>query len=375
MDIFSDECSMAGETDSLSEYFSEIDGCKVKSMIYGNINAPLSGSAHLRYQKLYDEGFFDMFLKGMGDPDSEEYHNRVINNILEGKEGMENYLYGMDAETAEGFKAYKGEFDVEKYKTGKYIILTGSKDEGASVFEMGGLLYDIGDLVEIGEKSYEVMAFIEIPYRYSVQRYSINSVVGVLPPEELTGLPDMLYSTYGIAVYVPREELERADSLAKAYTETVNPTLEYASKLTVIEELNDFLYAFKLAGGGLSVLVFIIALMNFINVIITGILSRRTEFAMLNSIGMEEGQKMQILYKEAAGQVLISGGISLAVGIMFCHTVLKDFCNSMSWLNYRFSLIPLLAGIAFFLTAGILVTYFYCKTGRKMSVVESLREE
>lgn len=374
MGIFSDECSMAGETDSLSEYFSEIEGCKVKPMVYGSINAVLSDKALLRYRKLYDEGFFDRELEGTGDPDFIEYYDEVINNILEGKEGMENDLYGMEAETAEGFRAYKGEFDAEKYKTGKYIILAGSKDMVESVFEMGGLLYDIGDLVELGGKSYEVMAFIEIPYRYSVQSYSFNSVVGVLPPEELMGLPDMIYSTYGIAVYVPREELERADGLARTYTESVNPTLEYASKLTVIDELNDFLYAFKLAGGVLSVLVFIIALMNFINVIITGILSRRTEFAMLNSIGMEEGQKMQILYKEALWQVLISGGISLAAGSLFCHTVLKEFCNSMSWLSYRFSLIPLLAGIAFFLAAGMLVTYFYCKMGRKMSVVEALRE-
>lgn len=375
MGLFAEECNVEGELKGVSDYFSDIKERTVKPIAYGNIYAVLSGKALEHYRKLSDEGFFDSAIEMDGFSEFKEYYREMIDGVAEGKEGIENDIYGMDEEMAAGFKVLKGEFDAEKYKTGKYIILTGRDDQVDDIFMLGSALYDIGDSVEIGGKSYEVMAFIDMPYKVSAQSYSFNSVVGVLPPKEFETLPDMMYSTYAISVNVPDEELKKADSLAKSYTENVNPFLIYDSKLTVINELKELMDAVKLAGGALSVLVFIIALMNFINTTITGILSRRTEFAMLNSIGMEENQKMRILYMETMWQVLISGGISLAAGGLFCRTVLKDFCESMSWLSYQFSFIPLLSGIVFFLAAGIVVTYFYCKTGKKMSVVEALREE
>ena len=51
----------------------------------------------------------------------------------------------------------------------------------------------------------------------------------------------------------------------------------------------------KAVGGALSLVIGMIGVLNFINFMLTGILTRRREFAMLRSMGMTRRQLSQML--------------------------------------------------------------------------------
>ena len=70
------------------------------------------------------------------------------------------------------------------------------------------------------------------------------------------------------------------------YTQNQDPTLNYESKATYAAEFEGFRNMFLMLGGALSFIVGLVGILNFFNAILTGILTRRREFAMLQSIGM-----------------------------------------------------------------------------------------
>ncbi len=66
----------------------------------------------------------------------------------------------------------------------------------------------------------------------------------------------------------------------------INPLCDYESKATYVAEFESFRSMFSLLGGVLSAVVGLVGVLNFFNAILTGILARKREFAVLQSIGM-----------------------------------------------------------------------------------------
>ena len=71
-------------------------------------------------------------------------------------------------------------------------------------------------------------------------------------------------------------------------TEYINslPTVEYASSETLAQTMNGLKQTIFIIGGLIGFLLGSIGLVNFSNIIITGIINRQREFATLESIGM-----------------------------------------------------------------------------------------
>ena len=75
---------------------------------------------------------------------------------------------------------------------------------------------------------------------------------------------------------------------------------------------------FLMLGGALSFIVGLVGILNFFNAILTGILSRRREFAMLQSIGMTGKQLKTMLVCEgliyALGSIVLSLLLTVLAG-------------------------------------------------------------
>ena len=68
---------------------------------------------------------------------------------------------------------------------------------------------------------------------------------------------------------------------------------------------------FLMLGGALSFIVGLVGILNFFNAILTGILSRRREFAMLKSVGMtQKGFRWMMNY-----ECLLYGSKALLLGL------------------------------------------------------------
>ena len=118
----------------------------------------------------------------------------------------------------------------------------------------------------------------------------------------------------------------------------------------------------------------LVGLLNFFNAMMTSILSRRREFAVLQAVGMTNRQlKTMLIYEGlfyAMSSVSAAFILSLAVG-----PLAGKMLGSMFWFfEYRFTILPVLLTIPVFLLLGWLIPCMMYDNAAKCSVVEQLRD-
>jgi putative ABC transport system permease protein len=157
---------------------------------------------------------------------------------------------------------------------------------------------------------------------------------------------------------------------------TANPLsdLIYESKETTRTEFREFQQMFLILGGVLCAVIGMVGILNFFNAIMTGILSRRREFAVLQSIGMTRAQLRAMLVQEGIFYAVGSSVVSLLLSLVL-HPLAGHLLEYMFWFfSYHFSLWPVVCTVPVFILLGWLIpTLLYGQTA-KHSVVEELRE-
>ena len=95
---------------------------------------------------------------------------------------------------------------------------------------------------------------------------------------------------------------------------------------------------YSIAGGALSFILALIGVLNFVNVITTSILSRKQEFAMMESIGMTVGQQKWILRLEGLFYAVLTIFISVSLGSAISYAVVRAVTAQMWMFEYHFTL-------------------------------------
>ena len=207
---------------------------------------------------------------------------------------------------------------------------------------------------------YTVCALVELPnsmsYRYGGIGYDVVLSVDTAQRDSGGAAIPMLYL------------FDTADEVDEAEAE------QYLSKLTVRSEFAQFRQMFLLIGGILCAIIGLVGLLNFFNAMMTGILSRRREFAVLQAVGMTNRQlKTMLIYEGlfyAMSSVAAAFVLSLAVG-----PLAGKMLGSMFWFfEYRFTILPVLLTIPVFLLLGWLIPCMMYDNAAKCSVVEQLRD-
>ena len=131
---------------------------------------------------------------------------------------------------------------------------------------------------------------------------------------------------------------------------------------------------FLLLGSLLSLIVGLIGILNFFNAILTGIITRRREFAVLQAIGMTGRQLKEMLTLEGLLYTLGSLAITLFASITGAPLVGKLFGNLFWFFRYRFTITPSLIMFPVFALLGIVLPLISYHLMQKQSVVERIRE-
>ena len=221
---------------------------------------------------------------------------------------------------------------------------------------------------------YTVCALVNLPnsmsYRYSGVGY--DAVLSVDTAQRDSGgaaIPMLyLFDTADDA-----DEAEAEQYLSKLTAGEFSP-LMYESKATARSEFAQYRQMFLLIGGTLCAIIGLVGLLNFFNAMMTGILSRRREFAVLQAVGMTNRQlKTMLIYEGlfyAMSSVAVAFILSLAVG-----PLAGKMLGSMFWFfEYRFTILPVLLTIPVFLLLGWLIPCMMYDNAAKCSVVEQLRD-
>lgn len=131
-----------------------------------------------------------------------------------------------------------------------------------------------------------------------------------------------------------------------------NTSVAYTSTNLLQEQLASNRNIVLLVGGMIGVILAFAGLINFTNMMVTNIITRRHEFAAMQSIGMTNRQLRRLIMDEglyyAAGADVIGGLLAAVLGM----TVLKNVLNSPSmwYFTLCFTLVP-----AFFIAVIYLI--------------------
>jgi putative ABC transport system permease protein len=170
------------------------------------------------------------------------------------------------------------------------------------------------------------------------------------------------------------DESGRVKEQLKAYCDRQGSPLVYTDKQTYLDEFNDLLVMVKLVGGTLSGILALIGILNFINAVVTGILSRRRELAMMNAVGMTGGQLKKMLMWEGVHYAVLTAVCSAAVGALLSRTAVRGATEGMFFFSYHFTLLPILICVPVLLMLSAVIPSVSYKAICHDSIVERLRE-
>lgn len=230
-------------------------------------------------------------------------------------------------------------------------------------------LADVELKSEFHDVQYEICAVISIPdvlgYRYSIMGdlFLVNS--DSFKTEIKNSAP--LYIAFDAA----DESKEDIEQLLSSYTE--NSTLDYSSRAKSAEEFESFRRMFLILGGVLSFIVGLVGVLNFINTVLTGIITRRRELATLQAIGMTGKQLKSMLICE--GLMYTAGAAITAVVLNLLTIPMSYVMEKIFWFcDYSFTVLPTVITIPIFAAIGIIVPTITYMIFTKKSVIERLRE-
>lgn len=333
--------------------FTEEDYEKIKKNVWEN---PLAKEEIERVNSMTEEGYLDR-----------AFEERDIDGIV----------YGIGKMVMEKLEYPDGELDWEKFSTGRYVIASrfGSMEENEECAEY----FHPGETVtlfnEAGEsRSYEVLAVAEMPYACGYQVYSVFNCNYILPEQEyldFMGEQQPMRTLFN----VKKEQEEKIQSWLEEYCTNVNSDLDYTSKAKVVKEFESMKNMYSLVGGLLVFVLAVIGILNFMNTMITSVLSRKQEFAMMEAVGMTGKQQRQILQREGICYAVLTGIVSLALGAILDVTAIRSIGSGFFFFTWHFRVTPILICLPFLAAVVFFVPTLCYKSMCRTSVVERMRRE
>jgi putative ABC transport system permease protein len=221
---------------------------------------------------------------------------------------------------------------------------------------------------------YTVCALVEEPYSMSYRYYGMGYDT-ILSAE--TAKRDSSGDVVPM-IYVFDTPDEASETAAEEYladlTESTSSPLMYESKATVRAEFSQYEQMFLLVGGVLCTIIALVGILNFFNSIMTGILSRRREFAVIQSVGMTSRQLRAMLIYEGLFYALSSVSAALILSLVLEPLAGKVLASMYWFYDYHFTIFPVLLTIPVFVVLGVLIPMALYGQAARQSVVERLRE-
>lgn len=280
----------------------------------------------------------------------------------------------LESQTKESY-LLNGTFDKDKFATGKYILAGGPGTEEKGVTMP---TYSVGEKVEIQGETFEVMA-VTAPLASVTEGASEKgnkngySMKFLLPADVFSRLwPDSTVRKF--YVNIDTEKVLEAEEQVQAYLRETGNSSNFTSKNTIAQQYEKETKSSAVMGNAISIIIAIVGILNFINSMVTSVVSRRKEFAMIQSVGMGKKQLRKMLVLEG----LYYAGLTLTASYLFSSLVVGIVIRGMTqggMTSFHFTLFPLVICTPLLVAFAVAVPYFCFRNLEKQSLVERLRNE
>lgn len=350
-------------TEDIVKEFSSQDGVEGLGRVYFNeYNHKLSDKAKKWFESSvnFNEKHVD-----------KEY----LQSLLQ-KGEIPSHLYGIDEFVWDTLNINVGKFDGDKFASGKYAVISipqfWSDEKNLQSY------YNIGETITVSygngtQKNYEVMAIGYMPGSIDVRHNHMYDMDIYLPSEEYKAnikKPVIMTAVFNVEDnYIDSFEKYIAD-----YTKNKENMLGYMSRNTMAKEFEKVKSTYTTVGYSLSFIIALIGILNFINSMVTSIISRKKEFAMLQSIAMTGKQLYRLLIFEGLYYGLFTIGIVSTIGILFTYLGVQAIAGTIWFFSYHFTVIPILISMPFLIIFSFIIPALCYMPNSKISIVERLRD-
>ena len=168
-------------------------------------------------------------------------------------------------------------------------------------------------------------------------------------------------------------QLERIDNELKAINSTLTSSeWQFNSPVNKMEEFDQMFYSINLLGNGAAILLIVIGLINFVNVMLTGVVARKNEFAIMESIGTTKKQIIKILTLEGGIYALISTLLIMTFGNAFLMLVANAVPYLANYAVFEYPVALVIALIAAIFVICLSVPAIVYKATSDETVIERL---
>ncbi len=257
----------------------------------------------------------------------------IVEGVREAK-GTNVQSYHVSDELLSYISVEQGNFDKEKFEQGGYALLLSDKDSVNWAC--------IGDKVMVGtygdetgampKKELEIMAVGKLPYVISTRSLTIGGIRLLLCEKDFEELYEVRGSLYAC--------------------------------IDVEEGRDNEIAGFILA---------VIGILNLINAMITGILARKLEFAMMQAVGMTGKQLQQMLMMEGVCYGVWTLLISATFGNLVSYGLIYMIGRNMAFFEWNFYILPFVISIPVIAAMSVVLPVICYHALCKKSIIERLR--
>lgn len=230
-----------------------------------------------------------------------------------------------------------GSFDQEAFESGDYVIAGGAYNEGVSCLAEG-------ETLELEGQTFTVMGSLMHDNSYlegansPEASFTFYYLVPLSVFEEL--FPGQSYRQ--LAVDIDHSQQASFEAFLAQYEQALNRGISVTLRSDYQENFENSRLNMVLILGMVGAVLLLIALLNFVNLMVTKTVSRRREFAVYQSLGMTLGQLRRLVLLEGAFSALLLAVILVPVTIAFAALVMPGFIADLSWVSvYTFDVRPL----------------------------------
>lgn len=355
-------------SETLLSDIQNLDTLEAQGRLYSQeISQPLSTEAQRNFSTYYTKDILKEYASF--DPSFPTW-KKHFDAALQGK-AVPHTIYGadgliLDAAASDNY-IMDGTYDADAFASGNYILAIGPAVDA----QTGLPTYSVGEKIEINGRIFTVMAVL-YPLQPMVSGSApVFDIELIIPADIFT---DMWPNNHLRKFYfnVNDADIQKVSQLLTDYQQTYASGMSITSRQTMAQQYEKERRSSSVIGYSISIVIAFVGILNFINSMITAILSRRQEFAMIQSIGMTKTQLQKMLTFEG----LYYAGITLFISYflsIFAVGIIVRTLTAGGYTTFHFTLLPLVICTPVLLLFAIILPYLCFRNLEKDSIVERLR--
>ena len=286
----------------------------------------------------------------------------------------DDYIYPMNEEETRNIGKYieEGSADYDKLMSGDYVLIA----DNTNALEIYGWQFNVGDVLMLhyydgtktAEKEVTVLGILND--QYVLENDNLDGWFVMPEQAVLSFVPYDNLNAHLLISADPEKETAVGEAINEIVAEHPELSLEAYAEIAYSQTANSVFGTIS----GLAIFIMMFSILSMMNTLITNIVTRKQELAMLESIGMSKGQIRKMLLGESLILVLAAVGVTMTIGTLLGYVLTHLLHNGGAfYITFQFPVAFAIAYAAVLIAVPLIITLVSMKSFSKEALVERLR--